>query len=255
MGLCSANGARHNIFCEYFINRHLQSSWTKLDEGNSNLSWDSYSWQVTSCAQIHHFVSYFSFQFAQSYQMLAPIHYYAVTCYNYYLLRNKTEFNWVCCEELKTDWADMMNDVSYHVSPPTSIMAPSVKLSRTVHKIHIWLLLSLQYVIFTLRFSFSVSPVVQLVSPWAHGQPAWVILWSSDLRLTKLVRICPLGLNLDIAHMITMSLQLLDICHTRIFFLASEYFRAINSLVKTLDSSLLECHEWDRRRFESLKLD
>lgn len=170
MGLCSANGARHNIFCEYFINRHLQSSWTKLDEGNLNLSWDSYSWQVTSCAQIHHFVSYFSFQFAQSYQMLAhdQIHYYAVTCYNYYLLRNKTEFNWVCCEELKTDWADMMNDVSYHVSPPTSIMAPSVKLSKTVHKIHIWLLLSLQYVIFTLRFSFSVSPVVQLVSPWAH---------------------------------------------------------------------------------------
>ena len=130
MGLCSANGARHNIFCEYFINRHLQSSWTKLDEGNLNLSWDSYSWQVTSCAQIHHFVSYFSFQFAQSYQMLAhdQIHYYAVTCYNYYLLRNKTEFNWVCCEELKTDWAAMMNDVSYHVSPPTSIMAPSVKL-------------------------------------------------------------------------------------------------------------------------------
>ena len=174
-----------------------------------------------------------------------------------YLLRNKTEFNWVCCEELKSDWEDMMNDVSYHVSPQTSIITPSVKLSRTVHKIHIWLLLShlichLYIAIFLLRFP-SCATCIPLGT---HGQSAWVILWSSsDLRLTKLVRICPLGLNLDIAHMITMSLQLLDICHTRIFFLASEYFRAINSLVKTLDSSLSECHEWDRRRFESLRLD
>lgn len=174
-----------------------------------------------------------------------------------YLLRNKTEFNWVCCEELKSDWEDMMNDVSYHVSPQTSIIAPSsVKLSRTVHKIHIWLLLSLQYVIFTLRFSFSVSPVVQLVSPWARTVS--LLESFSDPQICvwpNCPDICPLGLNLDIAHMITMSLQLLDICHTRIFFLASEYFRAINSLVKTLDSSLSKCHEWDRRRFESLRLD
>ena len=171
-----------------------------------------------------------------------------------YLLRNRTEFNWVCCEELKSDWEDMMNDVSYHVSSQTSIMASSVKLSRTVHKIQCWLLLSLQY-LYIANFLLSFPGCATCIPMGTHGQSTWVILWYSDLRLTKLVRIRPLGLNLDIAHMITMSLQLLDICHTRIFFLASEYFRAINSLVKTLDSSLSECHEWGRRRFESLRLD
>ena len=51
------------------------------------------SWRVTSCAaKIQHFVSYFSFDFAQSYQILAhdQIHYYAVLQQQ---LRNKTEFS------------------------------------------------------------------------------------------------------------------------------------------------------------------
>ena len=70
------------------------------DEGISLVSW-----RVTSCAaKIQHFDSYFRFDFAQSYQILAhdQIHYYAAKCYsNYYA----TELSLVVGERL-SDWDD-----------------------------------------------------------------------------------------------------------------------------------------------------
>ena len=102
---------------EYFINRHVQSSWTKLNWWWRDLS--LVSWRVTSCAaNIQNFLSHFSFDFAQSYQILAhdQIHNYAVKCYsNYYATKLSLDVG-----ERLSDWG-MMNDVSYHVFSLTSI--------------------------------------------------------------------------------------------------------------------------------------
>ena len=176
MGLCcSPNGAPHNIPAEYFINRHVQSSWTKLNWWWRDLS--LVSWRVTSCAaKIQHFVSYFSFDFAQSYQILAhdQIHYYAVLQQQ---LRNKTEFS---CRR-KSEWLGwwMMSpimSISIEINQPICIFNKMSKNDGNCTK-NVSCLCILSWILFYLDFPSDdqFSRLCNLCPSWC-GQSAWVIL-------------------------------------------------------------------------------
>ena len=147
---------------------HKQTCAIKLDKTELMMkgSLSLVSWRVTSCAaKIQHFVSYFSFDFAQSYQILAhdQIHYYAVLQQQ---LRNKTEFScWRKSEWLGWRMMSPIMSISIDINQPICI---SNKMSKNDGNCTKKCILSLHFkldpILSWFSFWWSVSPVMQLVS-------------------------------------------------------------------------------------------